>query len=159
MCVMLFRGAELKPSAPDSPAPPPANEGTFDPVLDELKRWEGMGLKEYSHFMTADGLLNEFKMTWELHESFPLHFIVFKRTACHLPHEANVEQIFSRAADPNLDPAYLAILVKVGFNKKAHTPSIAAVKEKYYEMFRGKKGADEDEAAWAAGTSAEGASA
>ena len=91
VCVMLFRGAELKPSAPDSPAPPPANEGTFDPVLDELKRWEGMGLKEYSHFMTADGLLNEVKMIWALRESFPLHFIVFKQTACHLPHEANVE--------------------------------------------------------------------
>ena len=46
-------------------------------------------------------------MMWALRERFPLHFVVFKRTACHLPHEANVEQVFSRAgnlSDPNMDP-------------------------------------------------------
>ena len=44
-----------------------------------------------------------------------------------LAHEANVEQIFSRAgllADPNLDPSYLATLVKVGYNKKACKPLV-----------------------------------
>ena len=40
--------------------------------------------------------MNEFKMMWSLRESFPLHFTVFKQTACHLAHEANVEQVFSR---------------------------------------------------------------
>ena len=35
-------------------------------------------------------------MMWVLHERFPVHFIVFKQTACHLSHEANVEQMFSR---------------------------------------------------------------
>lgn len=57
--------------------------------------------------MSSDGLLNEFKMMWALHEAFPLHYVIFKQTACHLPHEANVEQIFSRAGlltDPNMDP-------------------------------------------------------
>ena len=55
-------------------------------------------------------------MMWELRESFPLHFTVFKQTACHLSHEANVEQVFSRAgllADPNLLPAHLSTLVTV----------------------------------------------
>ena len=47
-------------------------------MLDELKRWEDMGLKEYSQYIAEDGLLNEFKMMWALRESFPLHFIVFK---------------------------------------------------------------------------------
>ena len=61
------------------------------PVLDELRRWEGMGVKEYSNFVSADGLLNEFAMMWSLREAFPLHFIIFKQTACHLPHEGNVE--------------------------------------------------------------------
>ena len=56
-----------------------------------------MGLKEYSQYIAEDRLLNEFKMMWALRESFPLHFIVFKQTACHLAHEANVEQVFSRA--------------------------------------------------------------
>ena len=27
---------------------------------------------------------------------FPLHFVVFKKTACHLSAEANVEQVFLR---------------------------------------------------------------
>ena len=82
-----------------------------------------------------------FKMMWELRESFPLHFTVFKQTACHLSHEANVEQVFSRAgllADPNLLPAHLSTLVTVGFNKNAFKPQIAAIKDKYYAMFRNK---------------------
>ena len=106
-----------------------------------------MGIKEYSKFMSKDGLLNEFAMMWALRESFPLHFIIFKQMASHLPHEANVEQIFSRAgllSDPNLDPAYLAILVKVAFNKKAFKPTVAAIKDKYYEMFRGKGNLEDD---------------
>ena len=94
-----------------------------------------------------DALLNEFKMMWALRESFPLHFIVFKQTACHLPHEANVEQVFSRAgllSDPNLLPAHLATLVKVGFNKKAFVPLLSAIKDKYYEKFRGKTSSASD---------------
>ena len=116
---------------------------------DELRRWEGMGTQEYEKFKTDDGLVNEFKMMWALRESFPLHFIVFKQTACHLPHEANVEQIFSRAgllSDPNLLPAHLMTLVKIGYNKKAYCPSLKAIKEMYYAMFRGKGEASDDEA-------------
>lgn len=51
-------------------------------------------------------------MMWALRETFPLHYVVFKQTACHIPHEANVEQIFSRAgllANARLDPSYLAL--------------------------------------------------
>ena len=69
-------------------------------------------------------------MMWSLREAFPLHFIIFKQTACHLPHEGNVEQIFSRAgllSDPNLDPDHLATLVKVGYNKKAYEPMVKAI--------------------------------
>jgi hypothetical protein len=52
-------------------------------------------------------LLYEFAIMWALRERFPLHFIVFKQTACHLSHEVSVEQVFSRAgnlSDPNMDP-------------------------------------------------------
>ena len=62
------------------------------------------------YVVDGDNLLNEFHMMWELREQFPLHFIVFKQTACHLCHEANVEQVFSRAgmlSDPNIDPEFL----------------------------------------------------
>ena len=156
---MLFRGAELKQPATDSPGaatPTTTSDSSFDPVLDELRRWEGMGTKEYEQFMSLDGLLNEFAMMWALREAFPLHFIVFKQTASHLPHEANVEQIFSRAgllADPNLDPVHLVTLVKIGFNKAACNPSVEAITDKYmyYKLlFRGDakgnagKGKDKD---------------
>ena len=74
----------------------------------------------------AHAAINEFKMMWALRESFPLHYIVFKQTACHIPHEANVEQIFSRAgllSDPNLDPIHLSTFVKIGINKKSFKPA------------------------------------
>ena len=81
-----------------------------------------MGLKEYEPFMSEDGLLNEFKMMWALREAFPLHYIVFKQTASHLPHEGNSEQLFSRAgllSDPHmdrLDPRFLGLLTSIGNN-------------------------------------------
>ena len=59
----------------------------------------------------------------------------------HLPHEANVEQVFSRAgriSDPNMNPAYLGMLVMVGMNKKNYSPPLNATKELYYSKFRGK---------------------
>jgi hypothetical protein len=80
-------------------------------------------------------------MMWELRGRFPLHFIVFKQTACHLSHEANVEQVISRAGNPsdlNMDPEYLAELVMVGVDKKSYKPSTAKVKDKYYELFCGQ---------------------
>ena len=95
----------------------------------------------YAPFVDDGGLLNEFAMMWALRDSFPLHFHIFKQTACHLPHEANVEQIFSRAgnlSDPNMDPEFLAHLVMVLVNKKAFKPTLAAIKDKYYALFRGK---------------------
>ena len=153
----LFRGAALAKNV-DSEAPPPsANGGTpddFDPLTDEVARWAGMGVEEYEKFTTEDGLLNEFAMMWALRNKFPLHYVLFKQTACHLPHEANVEQIFSRAgllADPNLNPAHLAVLVRIGFNKKAFEPAVAAIKEKYYELFRGKGGEHKEGSSGAAG--------
>ena len=76
-----------------------------------------------------------------MRKSFPLHFIVFKQTACHLAHEANVEQIFSRAgnlSDPNMDPEFLAHIVMVAVNKKAFCPTMG-------QMFRGKGGEGEDD--------------
>ena len=84
-------------------------------------------LRPLHEHVTSDGLLNEFKMLWHLRHRFPLHFLVFKMTASHLPHEANVEQYFSRAgaiSDPNMDPEYLGKLVTVGVNKSRFKPPV-----------------------------------
>lgn len=37
------------------------------------------------------------KMFYDLRDRFPLHFVVFKQVSSHIPHEANVEEYFSRA--------------------------------------------------------------
>ena len=88
-----------------------ANTG-FDPVVDEIERWARVPPEHYDSFYDDDGqLLNEFEMMWSLRERFPLHFFVFKQVASHLAHEANVEQVFSRAgglSDPNIDPLFLS---------------------------------------------------
>ena len=82
-------------------------------------------------------------MMWALRERFPLHLIVLKQTACHLPHEANVEMLFSRAGlltDPNMDPHFLATLTSIAANKTACKLLWERVKAKYFEKFRGKGG-------------------
>ena len=54
---------------------------------------------------------------WAMREKLPLHYIVFKQTASHIPQEANIEQLFSRSdniSDPNMDPRFLAVLTSIG---------------------------------------------
>ena len=100
----LFRGASLVEGLEGSPAARTQNDD-FDPVTDEIEQWERLSQDSLSKFVDDGSLLNEFAMMWELRERFPLHFVVFKQTACHLSHEANVEQVFSRAgnlSDPNM---------------------------------------------------------
>ena len=104
-------------------------------MLEEIERWERLSADEIDKFRDEDGLLNQrFKLVWQLRDRFPLHLIVFKQTACHLCHEANVEQIFSRAgllSDPNIDQDYLVTLVMISCNKKAFQPTTTAIKAKY----------------------------
>ncbi len=93
-------------------------------------------------FVSAeDGVLNEFEMMCQLRILFPLHFVVFKQTVCHLAAEANVEQVFSRTgqlSEVNLDPDTLTDMVSIMVNKLAYKPSVKDIMDKYYEMFRGK---------------------
>jgi hypothetical protein len=152
---MLFRGEDARPASVESPAAVPTDSDDFDPVLDETKRWQHLGREHYEMFFAPDGLLNEMAMMWALRERFPLHFVVFKQTASHIPHESNVEQVFSCAgllSDPNLDPGHLATKVKIGVNKEAYTPPASDILDKYYEKFRGL---DETEAEVAAAVAAE----
>ena len=83
-------------------------------------------------------------MMWSLRNQFPLHFIVFKQTASHIPHEANIEQALSRSgylSDPNQDPVNLGLgtlsLTRIGINRKVYQPSEAAILDRYYAKYRG----------------------
>ena len=104
--------------------------------------------KECQRFVSVeDGILNEFEMMWQLRILFPLHFVVFKQTACHLADESNVEQVFSRVgqlSEVNLDPDTLADMVSIMVNKLAYKPSVKDIMDKYYEMFRGKSSDKKD---------------
>ena len=134
-----FRGLET-PSDNVQSRPTTEPEAT-DPVVDEMHRWQRLDITAHKDCMSDTGMLNEFKLLWKVRKEFPLHFIVFKQTASHLPHEGNVEQIFSAAghlSDPNMDSNFLAILTSVGRNKKAFCPTTKSISEKYFDLF-GKK--------------------
>jgi hypothetical protein len=54
--------------------------------------------------------------TKRVRDSFPLDHTVFKQYPSHPPHEARVEQLFSRSgniSDPNMDPEFLATLPSI----------------------------------------------
>ena len=66
-------------------------------------------------------------MMWHLRILFPLHFVVFKQTVCHLASETNVEQVFSRAgqlSEVNLDSDASADMVSIMVNKLTYKPSV-----------------------------------
>ena len=58
-----------------------------------------------------------------------------------MPHEANVEQLFSRSgnlSDPNIDPDFLATLTSIGVNKKVYKPTVSQIKDMFFKLYRGK---------------------
>jgi hypothetical protein len=82
----------------------------FDTVTDEAQRWSSLDKATILKHTDSAGIVNEFALLYDLRTSFPLHYIVFKQTASHLPHEGNSEQLFSRTgnlSDDNsrMDPA------------------------------------------------------
>jgi hypothetical protein len=75
---------------------------------------------------------------------------MFKQTASHIGHEANVERLFSRSgllSDPNMHPKFLGLLTAIGVNKAAYKPTWKEIKAKYYQKFRksAQDGDDDDE--------------
>ena len=66
-------------------------EFQFDAVGVETERYKFLAPEEVQPYVRNDGLLNEFKMTYAFRHRFPLHYIVFKQTASHLPHKAKVD--------------------------------------------------------------------
>ena len=70
---------------------------TSDPVLHEIKKWKNLPKKILKKYRNAQGWLDEFAMMSDLKSDFPLHYVVFRQTACHMAHEANVECVFSLA--------------------------------------------------------------
>ena len=65
----------------------------------EVERWKSIAPDTVAAFKDKDtGMINEFAFMWAKKKDStgnPLHYFVFKQTASHLPHEANVEQVFS----------------------------------------------------------------
>ena len=92
----------------------------FYAVSDEIRRWSSLSEGEFQLLVsTEDGVtvLNEFEMMCHLRILFPLHFVVFKQTDCHLTVESNVEHwVFSRVgqlSEVNLDPDTLGDMVSI----------------------------------------------
>ena len=75
----------------------PALTDTTDPVTEEAARWAALDKKIIREHKDDEGIVNEFALMYHVRQSFPLHYIVFKQTASHLPHEGNSEQLFSRS--------------------------------------------------------------
>ena len=58
----------------------------------EVERWKSIAPDTVAAFKDKDtGMINEFAFMWAKKKDYPLHYFVFKQTASHLPHEANVE--------------------------------------------------------------------
>ena len=97
-------------------------------ALGEADRWSSLSKATIEEHTDSAGVVNEFSLLYALRTSFPLHYIVFKQTAAHIPHEGNSEQIFSRAgnlSDDNakMDPTRLGVWTSIGVNYDTFQPS------------------------------------
>ena len=121
----------------DEPMSDAANAN--DEVTIEVERWKSISVDTINAFKDKEtGMINEFAFMWAKRKDFPLHYFVFRQTASHLPHEGNVEHIFSlggRLSDPNMNPAYLARLVYMGSNRKVYMPPVKDIFQRYLRKF------------------------
>ena len=77
---------------------------------------------------------------YHVRNSFPLHYIVFKQTASHIPHEGNSEQLFSRSGDLSddngkMDPARLGVWTSIGVNYSTYQPAAKLILVRYMLKF------------------------
>ena len=127
----------------------PAEAADFDTVTDEAARWAALEKHVIREYRDDAGIVNEFALMYHLRNSFPLHYIAFKQTASHIPHEGNSEQLFSRSgalSDDNgkMDPARLAVWTSIGVNYSIYKPTAEQILERYLLKFSkgGKATAD-----------------
>jgi hypothetical protein len=118
----------------------PALATDSDPVTDESTRWAALDKSIIREYRDSEGIVNEFALVYHLRNSFPLHFVVFKQTASHLPHEANSEQLFSRSgalSDDNgkMSPFRLAVWTSIGVNYSTYKPADKQILERYMLKF------------------------
>ena len=111
-----------------------------DPVTEEAMRWAALDKKTIREFCDDDGIMNEFALVYHVRQSYPLHYIVFKQTAAHLPHEGNSEQLFSRSGDLSddngkMDPHRLAVWTSIGVNYSTYQPTNTQILERYLLKF------------------------
>eukprot|EP00966_Prymnesium_polylepis_P086516 2002415-Prymnesium_polylepis.1 len=133
----VFRAVSASADASASPVNPSASL-EYDAVMEEIQRWADLAQDRISPFTDEQGLVNEFALLWNLKDSFPLHYVVFKQTAVHIPHEANVEQVFSTSgilSSPHKDPRHLARLTMIARNKKIYKPAVQKLLSRYYQNF------------------------
>ena len=98
--IVLFEDEE----AEDVDGMPPLIEN--DEVAIEVERWKSISADTVNGFKDKEtGMVNEFALMWAKRKEFPLHYVVFWQTASHLPHEGNVEQIFSLGGRPGVSLA------------------------------------------------------
>ena len=114
-----------------------------DVVTDEAARWASLDKATARQFKDDERIINEFALLYHVQNQFPLHYIVFKQTASHIPHEGNSEQIFSRSgtlSDDNgkMDAERLAIWTSIGINYDTFRPDVEKILERYlFKKFSG----------------------
>ena len=75
-----------------------------------------MSYSSFEYYFRSAHMRKKNSATKRVCDSFPIHYTVFKQYPSHPPHEARVEQLFSRSgniSDPNMDPELLATLPSI----------------------------------------------
>lgn len=136
-------GADAGGRQLDEEAATAADEGddscSTDPLQVEIIEWSLLQGKRLAKFVDQKTqLLDEFKMMAALSKQFPIHAILFRQMVPHLSHEANVESTFAHAgglSDPNMNCAFLGVLVRISGRKKFHKPSTTSIFARYQKKY------------------------
>lgn len=114
-----------------------------DRVRTEIVTWQELPAEIMKRHVGNNGLINEYSLMYDIRDSVPLHYKLFKQVASHRGNEANAENTFSLSGslsntNTHTQPGFLSTLVKINKNKALYNPKLKAVlgayKTKYNKL-------------------------
>ena len=112
----------------------------MDAVGLEVSAWATLDPETVKLYQDSSGLLDEFKLMYNVRKTFPLHYHVFRQVSAHILTEANCEDFFSltgRLSNENgcTEAAFMSRLARISRNKSGFTPNPAALYKAYLKKF------------------------
>jgi len=122
--------------------PNPEDVGAGSNAIElEIQRWSALPAERVDAYREDCGMINEYKLLFDMRQEFPLHFFLFRQTCVHIAHEANAENTFSLSGslsneNTHTGSCFLSRSTRIQSNKCRLKPDPKLVLKRYLAKYR-----------------------